>query len=195
MTMPFRLNRMSNEGKWGSAILAAGLVLVICLAVVPFLLAAAEGDRLSSARTERDFLAAKRNASTGGKPSGLTATDDIDPVFLEGTTPGLALAALQRRVEAMTLDAGVALLRSQPLQTENRDGLAVIRMEVEATGSLTALRDFLRAMEAGQPFVFVNQAKLAPAGQGEADGDGSLPSDRLIASLQLEAYGWQETNP
>ena len=89
---------------------------------------------------------------------------------------------------------GLVLQRVQPLQNEDRDGLTVLRMEVETTGSLESLRGYLLAIETGLPLIHVNAAKiLAPANAGETGSE--LPSDNLTVALQIESYGWRDTKP
>ena len=68
-------------------------------------------------------------------------------------TPGLALAALRRLVGGVAQENGLVLQRVQPLQSEDRDGLSVLRMEVETTGRLESLRGYLLALETGLPLI------------------------------------------
>jgi hypothetical protein len=89
---------------------------------------------------------------------------------------------------------GLVVERTQPLPTEEKGGAAILRLEVETGGSIEGLRGFLHGLETGTPLIFVRSAHIS-AGPAEADGGPTLPSERLSARLQFEAYGWWEASP
>jgi Type II secretion system (T2SS), protein M subtype b len=180
---------LSGKGLWGLFILLAGFAMLCGIAALPFYWSSLIDDQLGAARNDLRFIEAKINNAKIAKPPQLTAADDIGPVFISGGTAGLALADLQRRLAQMAEQSGLAITRTQPLQSEGSNGLATLRMEVEATGTIESLRNYLVAIETGAPLIFVNQAQLS-APEGNAASDKSLPSDKLSVVLQLEAYGW-----
>lgn len=191
MSAALTKRRLSARGRWGLVLLVVGIVALAAAAIVPFLWQQSVLAQIDEKRVEMRFIEKRLEAAKGGAKVRLTATDDIDPLFVAGTTPGLALAGLQDFVGKLASDNGMAVERLQPLQADNAGGLAVLRMEVEATGSIESVRNYLLAIEAGQPLIFVNRVQIA-APEGAAGESGVLPSERLSVALQLEAYGWWE---
>jgi hypothetical protein len=187
-------SRLSPKGRWGVVNLAIGLCLLAAVAALPYIWYSVTTGVLAETNSELRLLDARLSTSTGTRQAALSAEENIDGMFIEGTTPGLALAALRRLVGSVAQENGLVLQRVQPLQSEDRDGLTVLRMEVETTGSLESLRGYLLAIETGLPLIHVNAAKiLAPANVGETGSE--LPSDNLTVALQLESYGWRDTKP
>ena len=123
----------------------------------------------------------------------LTEADDIDPVFVTGSTPGLAIAEMQSFASKLAGESGMTVQRLQPLQADRDGNLAVLRIEAEVTGNIEGLRSYLLAIESGVPMVFINRIRIA-APESVAEG-GALPSDQLTATLQLESFGWWEATP
>lgn len=183
--------RLSRQALPGVLVLAAAFAVLAGLAVLPFLWAAHTQETIAERQAEVRFLEARVNKAPAGSRAGFVAGDDVRPVFLSASTPGLGHAALQRLVDRLAEDSGLAVERIQPLQSDEAGDLTTLRMEVEATGSIEALQQFLIALEAGTPFVFVSGARMAPGRPGEAEG-GALPSENLVISLQLEAFAWRE---
>ena len=182
---------LSRQGVFGATLLAATGIALGAMAAAPFLWSIGAQQALADARLELAFLESKLKPDGRAKPEGFTAADDVTPLYIGGATPGLALADFQRRIERAATEAGMDLIRSQPLQVEATPGQAALRMDIDVAGNLENLRGLLHTIETGEPFMFVTSAKIAPA----RSGDGGLPSDNLTASLQLEAFGWQEAAP
>lgn len=183
-------SHLSRQGIWGFVILGAALVVMAAIATLPYVWLAVSEPAYAETRTELRFLQGKLKNSKTVQQAGLTAADNIDPLFVAGDTPGLATAGLQSIVAQIAGENGMVVERTQPLQTDNTDGAGILRMEVEASGSIENLRGYLLALESNMPLIFVNQAKVSPS--QSTDNIESLPSDRLTVSLQLEAYGWWE---
>lgn len=186
--------RLSAKGRWGLVLVVTGLLALSAASVLPFVWTASLAAELIEKRNELGFMESRLKAAKGGVKVRLTAGDNIEPLFVAGTTPGLALAGLQGFLGKLASDNGMAVERLQPLQAEHQGGLAVLRMEVEAMGSIESVRNYLLAIEAGQPLIFVNRIRIA-APEGAAEASGALPSERLSVALQLEAYGWWEAQP
>lgn len=187
-------SRLSPKARWGVVNLTLGVLLMAAVAALPYIWYAMTIDVLAESNSEFRLLDARLARSAGTRAVALSAQENIAPLFIEGATPGLALAALRRLVGGVAQENGLVLQRVQPLQSEDRDGLSVLRMEVETTGRLESLRGYLLALETGLPLIHVNAAKiLAPTNAGEAGSE--LPSDNLTVALQLESYGWRDTKP
>ncbi|NJM30848.1 MAG: hypothetical protein HC855_12780 [Rhizobiales bacterium] len=98
-------------------------------------------------------------------------------MFVTGATPGLGLAELQRRIGEVAAQSGMKVARAQPLVSDQEAGSA-LRMDVEMTGNIGALRGFLLALETGLPVIFVREARIAAAPEGS-----------LVVALQIESHG------
>lgn len=181
---------MTAKAYWGIALLVGAVLAMAGIAALPYAWAAAQEDALAEKRLELRFLEAKLNKARTGPKNRLTAADDVKPLFVSGSTPGLALAQIQGIAGQLATESGMTVERLQPLQSDREGQLAVMRMEAEVTGSLESLRKYLAAIETSVPLMFVSRLKIAAP---EAAGDGgALPSDQLTVTLQLESYGWWE---
>jgi len=187
------MTTLSRQGFAGLMILVVALVLMALAAIIPFGWYVANASRLEESQTELRFLEAKLKSAKRAEHAGLTASDNIALLFLDGSTAGLAAASLQSLVGKLASETGMTIERTQPLQSEDQQDSAVVRMEITASGSLENLRNYLLAIEAGEPLIFVNAAKIS-APQSSGEDSSALPSDRLVATLQLEARGWRETD-
>ena len=185
---------LSVRGAWGLALLLAALAVLACLAAAPFVWRSWIEQDLAGKRSDLRLIEARIKAAKNDGRVRLTAQDNIDPMFLPGTTAGLAMAEMQGLIARLATGSGMAVKRTQPLQADRKGNLAILRMEVETEGGIAKLRDYLLAVEASQPLVFVSGMRItapdAAAGEGAV-----LPSDALTVALQLEAYGWWEDKP
>jgi len=93
---------------------------------------------------------------------------------------------LQRLMVDTAEKHGMLVERTRPLPADNRQGVAALRMEVNASGSIEALRGYLHGIETGAPLIFVNQVHIS-AGPAAADGD---TSDNLSVRLEVEGFAW-----
>lgn len=186
--------RISRQGAYGLVLMIAAALVLGVAAWLPYYWHSTILDDTDTAKTELRFIEARINASKADSRPHLSAGDDIAPLFLSGGTAGLALADLQARIATMASQSHITVVRSQPLQTDRQAGLAVLRAEVEATGGIDGLRDFLIALEAREPLIFVNQAQIIAPNLDKTQ-TAALPSENLTAILQVEAYGWWEGTP
>ena len=168
------------------------VLAMAAVAALPFIWNAGQQDALAEKQLERRFMEAKLQSAAKGPRNRLTASDDVGPIFVSGSTPGLAVAQMQGVASQLASDSGMTVERLQPLQSDQEGQLALLRMEAEVTGSIVGLRQYLAALESSVPYVFVNRVRIdAP----DNAGDGALPSDKLTVTLQLESFGWWETAP
>jgi general secretion pathway protein M len=183
MTGKKRAPGLSKGGMRGLATLIAAVVLLIAIAVAPFLWQLALDSRLSEGREFLTLLEAKVRASP--QQSALNP-QTVETIFIKGGTSGLATAELQRLLVDTAEKHGMVIERTRLLPGENRQGLAVLRMEVNTSGSIEALRGYIHGIETGTPLVFVNQVHIA-AGPAVPDGE---TSDNLSVRLEVEAFAW-----
>jgi hypothetical protein len=193
MTRPRAQFALSKAGAKGLAIVIGAIVLLAVAASLPYFWHAAVAAQLSESRDILSLIERKTRNAASRRGAALTSADDIAPVFIAGNTTGLALAELQRLAGAMAEQNGLVVERTQPLPTEEKDGLAILRMEVETSGSIVGLRGYLHAIETGTPLIFVRRAHIS-ASQAESESGDSLPSERLSVRLELEAFGWWEAS-
>ena len=149
----------------------------------------AAAERLRQAEAEHDMVAARAAKAAGEGVTRLTEADKVDPMFLEGATPGLVFAKFQSIAGEAASAAGLAVKRMQPVDTGDGEGGMPYRLNMDAEGSIEQLRDFLVDVESGLPIMFVTGLEVQPsAGEGEAD---QYPSEALRMTVRIEAYGWR----
>ena len=152
------------------AFAAAGylaLVGVFCLTGLLALMDVVEGFRARDASFE--IL----GSMAGRRPLASNHSDDAaDPwppgsPFLEGQTETLASAALLQRLSAAVSLAGGNLLSSEvePQDPQSKSGYlkAMATLEVESS----ALQKLLYEIEAGMPFLFIDQLVVNASGSGD----------------------------
>lgn len=182
---------LNRQAAAGLIVLAAAAAVLIVLAGLPHWWTMVTKEDIALRQAEAKFLEARVSKASAGSRAGFVAGDDVRPIFLAARTAGLGHAALQREVDRRAEESGLAVMRIQPLQSDEAGNLTTLRMEVEASGSIEALQQFLVALEAGTPFVFVSAARIAP-GRADDPESSALPSENLNVSLQLEAFAWRD---
>ncbi len=173
--------------KGGLIVLAAASVLCV-LAVLPYVWHGHLRDEAAVQKAELDLLKAKVLARASARGPVLTEADQLENMFLPGSTAGTTLAAFQSIVNEAAGASGISVLRMQPLPTDEAKGLSPYRLAVDAAGSLEQLQSFLVDVEEMLPIVIVTGFDIEP---GSADGSGPYPSEDLAVSLKLEAYAWR----
>lgn len=148
-----------------AALAYVGLVMVLAMTAVIALLDIAERRRARDASA--DILARlERRAPLSAAERGWAA-DAVLPAgspFLGGGTITLASAALMQRITSAITVAGGVVVSSEvdPQGTQSKDGYVriIARCEIEQT----ALQQLLYDIEAGMPFLFIDQllAQAAP---------------------------------
>ncbi len=186
--------RFRARSRWGVVIIAVALLLALALAAAPYVWRDGLADQVAEKHNEVRLLAARISAAEQNRAPAIAAGDSYGALFVAGSTTGLAMATLQRHVANLAQQNGMELERTQALQAEEKDGVSILRMEAEATGSLEAVRGYLLALEAGDPLLFITAAKISVP-PGTDAGSAALPSDRLTVALRLEAYGTPGGSP
>jgi general secretion pathway protein M len=194
MTLAGANFKLSRAGSIGLMLVAGAIVLLALTASLPFVWHAAVAAQLNESRDLLRLIESKTRNAAGRKGAALTSADDIAPLFVTGGTSGLVLAELQRLAGVMAEQNGLVVERTQPLPIEEKDGAAILRLEVETSGSIEGLRSLLHELETGTPLIFVRSAHIS-AGPAEGETGQTLPSERLSVRFELEAYGWWEASP
>jgi general secretion pathway protein M len=151
----------------------AYVALVLAGAVVTWLALADIYDRQAALAAATDMIdqLEGRKPSLGGAGSA-AGTVPVGSPFLDGPTLTVAGAALQQRVTRAVTKLGGSMLSSQvELQgTQSREGFVSLIASCEV--DQPALQQLLYDIEAGMPFLFVDQleAQAPQAGTGQDSG-------------------------
>lgn len=183
---------LTASGTWGLVIAVAGLAGLAAAAAAPYAVRSSFAPQIAESDELLSLIESKVSHARSQGEGGLTPGPRADAVFVKGATPGMAVADLQRIVSSIAAANGMAVDRMQPIATDAKPGLGVLRMNVDAVGNIESLRGYLHALETSVPLIFVSEAHVAP--DTAATGQG-LPSDRLVVSLQVEAYSWWDQTP
>jgi type II secretory pathway component PulM len=190
MTGSLRALTLSPRATKGASIVLACALLLLLLAVLPYVWHASLRQQAAAQTSELDLVRAKVLARESARGPVLTGQDPLPTMFLPGTTAGTTLAAFQTLVSESATASGISVLRMQPLPTDEVQGLSPYRLAVDAAGSLEQLQAFLLDIEAMLPVVIVSGFEIVPR---SADGGEPqpYPSEDLAITLRLEAYAWR----
>ena len=190
MNLSLPIRSLSPRAMKGAAILLAGAILLLLLAVLPFLWHASMREQAVAQAAERDRVKARVLARADARGRMLTEGDQPQTMFLPGTTAGTTLAAFQTMVSDAAVASGISVLRMQPLPGGEGEGLSAYRLAVDAAGSMEQLQRFLAGIESALPVVIVAGFGIVPRAAAGSDRQ-PFASDDLAISLTLEAYAWR----
>lgn len=190
-TWASRLGGLSPLARKGVLVAAGGLAAMLALAVLPYLWHARLGEDVAAQKAELALVEARAQRAGNSNPR-LTEADKPERMFLPGTTAGTTLASFQTIVGEAATRTGMSVLRTQPLPTDEVEGLSPYRLAVDATGSLEQLRAFLTTIESTLPVIIVTGFEIQPRSAG-GPGAQPYPSEDLAVSLKLESYAWRGT--
>jgi len=190
MNLSLPIRSLSPRAMKGAAILLAGAILLLLLAVLPFLWHASMREQAVAQAAERDRVKARVLARADARGRMLTEGDQPQTMFLPGTTAGTTLAAFQTIVSDAAVASGISVLRMQPLPGGEGEGLSAYRLAVDAAGSMEQLQRFLAGIESSLPVVTVAGFGIVPRAAAGSERQ-PFASDDLAISLTLEAYAWR----
>jgi general secretion pathway protein M len=171
MNLAATLRKSLVNSPIGAATGYAALVIVL-LAVAASSVIDLLSRRASVAATAAmlEQLEGRKPSASGGRPG--DAGMPQGSVFLEGTTVTVAGAALLQRVAAAVTKVGGNVLSSQPdVQGGPHAKAGFVSMVANCELDRSALQPLLYDLEAGMPFLFVDQLDVQAA---TASGDGKL---------------------
>ena len=134
-------------------------------------------DKIVAAAAELPQVRAKANA--------LSATSDVQPTTLEGSSDPVAMANLQNRVEELAAWAGAAISSTETLPPEARDYYRRIGLRVVLSGSFPSLVTFFSALETSATPVIMDNLQL----HNIQSRVGSNPISHLDATVDV--YGFR----
>lgn len=140
------------------------LVLFVIAPVIGHFTSRSEEISESASQLAR-FQALARNAKALMKK-----TPQAGDPFLAGNEERVVSADLQASLKAMATASGVRLLGIRGLPTSRYQQLRMVTVNVELQGPLPSVRNLLLAIENQMPFLFVTEALLRSA----VDGDEGL---------------------
>lgn len=178
---------LSPEGRKGAAILAVVALAVAALAYGLFAWQGEESARLAQAQAEYDLVAARAAKALREGAARLSAADNVEQMFLEGATPGIAIASFQKLAGDAAAKSGLSVLRTTPVDAGDAGPDALYRLSIDAEGSLEQLTSFLAEVERGLPVMIVRRLEVQPAAaEGSSD---PFPSETLRITVGIDAYG------
>jgi len=164
------------------SLLVLGLAGMLGLAAAPWL-------RLTALTEEtvenRQLLVAlevrmARQAARGGGA-------DPAALMLQGETPGIAGAALQKKINDHVSAAGGRTSSFQLLPHSESGGTTRLALGFSMRIDIEALRDVLHAVETGEPLLFVDDIaiRMPESAARESGGDGRGPLD---VTMQVSSF-------
>ena len=186
MANSVRARKLSKDGIRGLVILVCTGVGLIAMGAAPFIWRQALDSQLAESRDNLQLLTRR----VGAGPKQMTPLDpaSASTVFTKGETSGLANAELQRLLVDTAEKTGMVIARTRPLPSEPKGGVVILRMEVNGSGKIEQLQQYLHQIETGVPLVFVKKAHVAT---GPAGSENDAP-EMLDVRLELEAFAWLE---
>ncbi len=175
--------KLSSQGQRGLLVLIAATICLLAIAVVPFFWNASIERERDENRSELAFLKQKLANGNAPRKSSLTEADQVDAMYFAGATEGLAQAAFQSVVSTMATANKLQVERTQSMQSDRRENLVVLKLDLAAHGTMESIRNFTLALEQAQPFVFVRSTSVA-LGNEQADPASPL----LTLTMRLEAF-------
>lgn len=183
--------------RWSSILsrLLALLILAIVVASIYLMAVRPLTDRIAEAQEEigqQRLLLGKLLAKAKDRTVGAVAPGPgFAPGFLDGGTEAARLAALQSYIEAAAENVGVRITSSQATPGRTEDRLAIIGVQVQASGGIAQLQGLLHALETGAPTLIVEQVDLvrSPVAAGEPERDLDLRMVVLGAARNDDGKG------
>jgi general secretion pathway protein M len=174
--------------RYPAAAVLSYVVLMAVLIAVTWTALAELQDRHSALLAATDILDRLEGRKTAGSTGPAAGTAPTGSPFLEGQTLTVAGAALQQRISGAVAKVHGTVLSSQvELQdTQSRDGFVslIASCEVDQPG----LQQLLYDLEAGMPFLFIDQLEVQAPQNGAGQEGGSM---RLLIAVSGQ---WQGTN-
>jgi hypothetical protein len=189
-SMNLSVPALSPRAMKGAWIVLGAVLLLLLAAVLPYVWHVSLRQQAAAQSAELDHLKARVLARENARGPVLTEQDQLQDMFLPGTTAGTTLASFQTIVSEAAAASGIGVLRMQPLPTDEVEGLSPYRLSVDATGSLEQLQQFLLSVETMLPVVIVSGFDIVPRAAGGAEPQ-PYPSEDLAITLRLEAYAWR----
>jgi len=117
-------------------------------------------------------------------------TQGQDQQYLEGTTPALASADLQKQLGEIIKEAGGQVTSTQVLTTKPEGAFTKVAVRVRFSISTPSLREILHGIESSQPLLLIEKLSIR-ATRGRRRSPRSrrtIPVDKLNVDMQVVGY-------
>ena len=166
------------------------LILVPSLVLASFLVPAlVRMDRLDTAIEERrDELARYRRLiatlpNLRAELEQVRSNEDFKAFYFEASTPALAGAELQQKVQDIVTAAAGRLISTQLLPEQKDEHPPRVRIRAQIQGSTDTLTDVLYASEEARPFLFVDQVSVRSSARADLPDGVSRRARRTRAGV------------
>jgi hypothetical protein len=105
--------------------------------------------------------------------------------FLQGGNDGVAAANLQTLVKGMVEPTGARLRSVRTLATKPQEDMKFIGVQLEITGTIQAVYQAVRTIEAAKPFLFIESALLRPTQRVAMTTPGLSAEPTIDATLDI----------
>jgi general secretion pathway protein M len=170
MTPTHRIERYLMRYPSITAFLYAALVVTFLLTIIVALVDL--GQQYRAVNASADILARleTRSPLASPAPGGSASSQPVGSPFLEGQTVTVASAALLQRTTSAITSAGGSVVSSEvePQGTQSKDGY--VRVVATCELEQSALQRLLYDVEAGMPFLFVDQLVAQAPGPASEGG-------------------------
>lgn len=117
-----------------------------------------------------------------------------DPIsqdaYLSGESEALVAANLQNRVKKIIEANGGQLASTQILQSGDEDGFRVVTIRVRMTADIDAASKIFYALEAGQPFLFVDGVDISARQARRRRRNQRTVPQNVNLNINYDVYGY-----
>jgi general secretion pathway protein M len=111
--------------------------------------------------------------------------------FLRGANDGVATANFQTMLKGMVEPTGARLRSMRALPTTSTENIKFIGAQLDMTGTMQALYQAVRTIEAAKPFLFIVNTQLRPTQQAAAT-PGARSTEPTV-DAQIDVVGAMES--
>jgi hypothetical protein len=117
-----------------------------------------------------------------------------DPIsqgaYLSGESEALVAANLQNRIKTVIEANGGRLASTQILQSGDEDGFRVVTIRVRMSADIDAASKTFYALEAGQPFLFVDGVDISSRQARRRRRNQKTVPENVDLSINYDVYGY-----
>ena len=185
---------LSRKGWLGVGVVLIAIIILLTMATVPLLWRQSVDERLSVQTALLEQIESKFKSSSSQNRSIALTEQGAEQAFVGGETHGLANANLQRLLAELATANGLKLENVQSFPLEQNGSLSRLRLAATAHGGIESLRNYLLAIEAGTPLLFVTGATIETPAIADKTAS-AFPSDNLAINVEIEAFTWRAKQP
>lgn len=176
------------------------LILLVGVIAVPYVfiaqpLLAKQQENRDTIAQYRDQLRSYRRIAAN-RPQLQTRYEQLqrDPIsqgaYLSGESEALVAAKLQNRVKTIIEANGGQLASTQILQSGDEDGFRVVTIRVRMTADIDSASKIFYALEAGQPFLFVDSVDISSRQARRRRRNQKTVAENVDLSINYDVYGY-----